>query len=133
MVGIVVVSHSFQLAEEVIKLSMQMAQSSVTVINAGGTGDGRFGTDATKIMDAITAAESGSGVVILVDLGSAVMSAEVALELLGCDPARVIVANAPLVEGCIAAVTSASIGLPVEVVLASAEEALSYPKVERQA
>lgn len=131
MVGIVVVSHSYALAEEVIKLSLQMAQSEVKVLNAGGTNDGRFGTDATKIMSAVMDADSGDGVVILVDLGSAVMSAELALELLDADSEKVKVANAALLEGCIASVTAASIGLSFEQVLASAEEAMNFPKVKR--
>lgn len=131
MVGIVVVSHSHALAEETIKLSLQMAQSDISVINAGGTNDGRFGTDATKIMTAITEANSGDGVVVLVDLGSAVMSAELALELLGVDPNQVKIANAALVEGCIASVTAASIGLSMEQVLGAAEEAMNFPKVVR--
>lgn len=131
MVGIVVVSHSYALAEEVIKLSLQMAQSEVKVLNAGGTNDGRFGTDATKIMSAVMDADSGDGVVILVDLGSAVMSAELALELLDADSEKVKVANAALLEGCIASVTAASIGLNFEQVLASAEEAMNFPKVKR--
>lgn len=132
MVGIVVVSHSFALADETIKLSLQMAQSEVKVLNAGGTNDGRFGTDATKIMTAITEADSGDGVVVLVDLGSAVMSAELALELLDADLDRVKIANAALVEGCIASVTAASIGMSLDQVLASAEEAMDFPKVNRK-
>ncbi len=129
MVGIVVVSHSYQLAEETIKLSLQMAQSELTVINAGGTGDGSFGTDPMKIMDGIQQAESGDGVLMLLDIGSAVMSAEMAIEMSGVDPTQVVMANAALVEGCIAAITTASIGMTLADVQKSAEEALLYPKV----
>ena len=111
MVGIVVVSHSYNLAEETIKLSLQMAQSDIKIVNAGGASDNSFGTDTNKILNAIKEVDSGDGVIILLDIGSAVMSTEMAIEMSGSDPKKVKIANAPLVEGCIAAVTSASIGM----------------------
>lgn len=131
MVGIVVVSHSEGLAKEAIALAMQMAQAEIKVVNAAGTTSGTFGTDAVKIMGGITEASSGDGVVLLVDLGSAVMSAELAIEMLGLEPQQATIANAPLVEGLIAAVTSASIGMDLASVCRSAEEALLYPKVNK--
>lgn len=131
MVGIVLVSHSYQLAEETIKLSLQMAQSEISVINAGGTSDGSFGTDPMRIMSAIGEADSGQGVLILLDIGSAIMSTEMAIEMSGVDASKVKIANAALVEGCIAGVTSASIGMTLDEVLTAAEEALSFPKVNR--
>lgn len=129
MVGIVVVSHSYNLAEETIKLSLQMAQSDIKIVNAGGTSDNSFGTDTNKILNAIKAVDSGDGVIILLDIGSAVMSTEMAIEMSGSNPEKVKIANAPLVEGCIAAVTSASIGMNLEEVISSAEEVMLYPKV----
>lgn len=131
MVGIVVVSHSYQLAEETIKLSLQMAQSELAVINAGGGSDSSFGTDPMRIMDAIEKADSGQGVLILLDIGSAIMSTEMAIEMSGADEANIKIANAALVEGCIAGVTSASIGMTLDEVLMAAEEAMSFPKVSR--
>lgn len=131
MVGIVVVSHSEALAKEAIALAMQMAQAEIKVVNAAGTTSGTFGTDAVKIMAGITEAASGQGVVLLVDLGSAVMSTELAIEMLGLSDAEAVIANAPLVEGLIAAVTSASIGMDLASVCRSAEEALLYPKVTK--
>ncbi len=131
MVGIVVVSHSFQLAEETIKLSLQMAQSEILILNAGGTAENEFGTDPMKIMNAIQSVTSEEGIVILLDIGSAVMSAEMAIEMSGCDVDKVKIANAALVEGCLAAVTSASIGMSLDEVVTAAEEALLYPKITR--
>lgn len=129
MVGIVVVSHSKKLAQEIIEFSMQMAQDDVKVINAGGTADGRIGTDATIIMDAIQKADDGSGVVVLVDLGSAVMSANMAIEFLDEDlQKRTIVADTPIVEGAIAAISQASLGATLDEVKNSAEEAKMYSK-----
>jgi len=129
MVGIVVVSHSKNLAQEIINFSMQMAQSDIKVINAGGTDDGRFGTDATKIMDAIQQSDDKDGVLILVDLGSAIMSAEMAIDFLDEDlKKRVLIADAPIVEGCISAVSQASIGTSLEEVKNAAERARNYSK-----
>lgn len=129
MVGIVVVSHSKNLAQEIINFSMQMAQADIKVINAGGTSDGRFGTDATKIMDAIQQSDDKDGVLILVDLGSAIMSAEMAMDFLDEDlKQRVLIADAPIVEGCIAAVSQASIGASLEEVKNAAEQARNYSK-----
>lgn len=129
MVGIVVVSHSKKLAQEIIGFSMEMAQTDIKVINAGGTSDERFGTDATIIMNAIQKADDGSGVVILVDLGSAIMSANMAIEFLDEDlQKRVFIADAPIVEGAIAAISQASIGSSLEEVKKSAERAKEYSK-----
>ncbi|SHJ66335.1 dihydroxyacetone kinase phosphoryl donor subunit DhaM [Tepidibacter formicigenes] len=129
MVGIVVVSHSKNLAEEIINFSMQMAKSEIKVINAGGTSDGRFGTDASKIVEAIQNVDDGSGVLILVDLGSAIMSAEMAVEFLDEElQKRVFIADAPIVEGSIAAISQASIGASLEEVKNAAEGAKAYSK-----
>lgn len=129
MVGIIVVSHSYQLAEETIKLSLQMAQSEIGVKNAGGTANNEFGTDPMKIMNAIQSLDAEDGIVILLDIGSAVMSTEMAIEMSGVDTEKVKIANAALVEGCLAAITSASIGMSLKDVITAAEEALNYPKV----
>ncbi len=109
-VGLVVVSHSRALARAAIELAAQMLHgSTVRVEEAAGLEDGSFGTDAVRVADAIARADSGRGVVVLADLGSAVLSADVALDLL--DPAlreRVTLSPGPLVEGlCVAAVAAA--------------------------
>ena len=129
MVGIVIVSHSKKLAQEIIAFSMEMAQTDISVINAGGTSDERFGTDATIIMNAIQKADDGSGVIVLVDLGSAIMSANMAIEFLDEElQKRVFIADAPIVEGAISAISQASIGSSLEAVKKSAERAKEYSK-----
>ncbi len=111
MVGIVIVSHSSKIAQGVVELSQQMAQGDVKILSAGGTEDGSIGTDATKIMEAIIEADSGNGVLVMVDLGSAIMSTEMAIDLIDEKKRDMIkIADAPIVEGSISAVVQASIG-----------------------
>ena len=74
MVGIVIVSHSARLAEGVKEIASQMAGAECRIETAGGLADGSIGTDATRIQSAIQSAESGDGVVVLADLGSAILS-----------------------------------------------------------
>ncbi|MCX2732311.1 dihydroxyacetone kinase phosphoryl donor subunit DhaM [Saccharopolyspora sp. NFXS83] len=107
-VGLVIVSHSEQLAAGVAELAAQMAPD-VRVVPAGGLAGGAVGTDFEKVSAALSDADSGSGVVLLYDLGSAQMTAELAVESLG-DPTTAIVADAPLVEGAVAAAVEAQGG-----------------------
>ncbi len=125
MVGIVVVSHSEKAAEGIKELAAQMGGSAgASIIAAGGLEDGSIGTDAVRIMEAIRKADTGDGVVIMVDLGSAVLSSNMALELLDNEMAdRVRIADAPILEGTICAAIQASIGDKLDSVLAAAEEA----------
>lgn len=111
MVGIVVVSHSARLAEGVVELARGMAGPEVPIAAAGGIDEpGALGTDAVRVMKAIEAA-GGGDVLVLVDLGSAVLSAETALDLLGPDArGRVALCAAPLVEGAVAAAAAARAG-----------------------
>jgi phosphoenolpyruvate---glycerone phosphotransferase subunit DhaM len=82
-VGLVIVSHSAKVAEGVVELAAQMAEE-ISVLPAGGTDDGEIGTSAPRIAEAIEAADSGDGVLVLVDLGSAVLSTRMAIdELIG--------------------------------------------------
>jgi dihydroxyacetone kinase phosphotransfer subunit len=130
LVGIVVVSHSAQIAAGTVELARQMAGDDLRIEAAGGTADGSLGTDAAAIMAAIEAAETGAGVVVLMDLGSAVLAAQTALELLGSDvAARVRLSRGPLVEGAVVAAVQASVGDDLAAVLAAAEEAASLPKI----
>ncbi len=85
LVGIVVVSHSAQIAAGTVELARQMAGDDLRIEAAGGMPDGSLGTDAAAIMAAISTADSGAGVLVLVDLGSAVLATQTALELLGDD------------------------------------------------
>ncbi|WIX85145.1 dihydroxyacetone kinase phosphoryl donor subunit DhaM [Amycolatopsis sp. DG1A-15b] len=107
-VGIVLVSHSAKLAEGLAELAAQMAPD-VTIHPAGGLSDGSIGTDYDEVVAATQRADSGDGVVLLYDLGSAQMTAELAVESLA-DPSAAIVADGPLVEGAIAAAVAAQAG-----------------------
>src|ERR1700760_5191167 len=106
MVGIVVVSHSAELARGVVELARQMGGEEVRVEDAGGMDDDSSGPDSARVMAAIERAMSDDGVLVLMDLGSALMSAEMAVELLGSN-GRVVLSEAPLVEGAVAAAAAA--------------------------
>ncbi|MFF0145107.1 phosphocarrier protein HPr /dihydroxyacetone kinase DhaM subunit [Amycolatopsis sulphurea] len=108
-VGIVLVSHSAKLAEGLAELAGQMAPD-VRIVPAGGlSDDGGLGTDYDEVVAATQRADSGDGVVLLYDLGSAQMTAELAVESLA-DPSAAVVADAPLVEGAVAAAVAAQSG-----------------------
>ncbi|MGO4236254.1 dihydroxyacetone kinase phosphoryl donor subunit DhaM [Pseudarthrobacter sp. YAF2] len=119
-VSIVVVSHSAKIADGAIELAAQMAPD-VVLLPAGGTDDGRIGTSLEKVLAALEQA-GGDGAVVLTDLGSAVMTAESALEFLG-NPEGVLLADAPLVEGLVAAAVAAQGGADVQAVKQAAEAA----------
>ncbi|GAA2778578.1 dihydroxyacetone kinase phosphoryl donor subunit DhaM [Saccharopolyspora taberi] len=120
-VGLVIVSHSAKLAEGVVELAAQMAPE-VRVLPAGGLAEGTVGTDFEKVSAALAEANTGAGAVLLYDLGSAQMVAELAVESLG-DPRSAIVAEAPLVEGAVAAAVAAQGGKDLKEVAEAAEEA----------
>lgn len=129
MVGIVIVSHSAKVAEGVKELALQMADPNLAVISAGGMADGSIGTDAVRIRDAVLKADSGEGTVIMVDLGSAVLSSNMALELLDeCARCNVKIADAPILEGALNAVVQASIGSSIDEVVSAAELAREIHK-----
>ena len=100
MVGIVIVSHSEKLAEGVVEVSRMMAEN-VPIAAAGGMEDGTLGTSYDKIKSAVESLYSDDGVVILADMGSAVMTAEIVLEDIKLDNVKIL--NCPLVEGAILA------------------------------
>jgi dihydroxyacetone kinase phosphotransfer subunit len=132
-VGFVLVSHSARLAEGVRELAEQVAQGNVPVVAVGGADDGSLGTNALAIAQAIESLsmeEGVEGILVLMDLGSAVLSAETALEQL--DEVlrdRVRMADAPFVEGAVAAAVEASLGSGLEAVLATAEAARKLGKL----
>ena len=123
MVGIVIVSHSWKIAEGVCDLAAQVAGTAARIISAGGIQDGEIGTDAVKISEAIRAADSGDGVVVLADIGSGIMSAETAFELLEDEDIDARLADAPIVEGAIAASVEAVCGGSIDEVTKAAEDA----------
>lgn len=129
MVGIVVVSHSAKVAEGICELAAQMAAPGQKLIAAGGMTDGDTGTDAFKIQAAIEAANTGDGVLVMVDLGSAVLSAELAVDMLDDElKGWVAIADAPILEGTVAAAIEASISQSLASVVATAEGARELRK-----
>ena len=128
MVGLVIVSHSWKIAEGVKDLAAQMAPGFDGIRAAGGLEDGEIGTDAMRILNAIREVDQGDGVAVLCDLGSAIMSAEAAIELME-EGGPVRIADAPLVEGAIVAAVEASGGEDLDAVIAAAEEARNESKL----
>jgi dihydroxyacetone kinase phosphotransfer subunit len=122
-VGIVIVSHSPKIAEGAADMVRQMVGDAVPLAATGGNPEGGLGTDVARIIAAIDAAWSDAGVAVLVDLGGAETNSEMAISLL--DDARrdrVVVCNAPLVEGAVIAATEASGGASLADVRKVAEE-----------
>ena len=122
-VGIVLVSHSAALAEGAAELAAQISGGTVAIVPAGGTEDGGLGTSAARVERAVKLADAGAGVVILPDLGSAVLTVRALLGDPGDLPAPVELADAPFVEGVVAATVAAAAGGNVAAVVAAAEEA----------
>lgn len=113
MVGIVIVSHSARLAEGIVELAREMAGPDVAIVAAGGLDmpDRPLGTDAALIMRAVEQAWSEDGVLVLMDLGSAVLSAEMAAEMLPDEQrSKVVLCEAPVAEGAVAAAVAARLG-----------------------
>ena len=122
-VGIVIVSHSPLVAEGTADMVRQMVGDEVPLAWCGGNPEGGLGTSVGAIMEAIDRAWSEAGVAILVDLGGAETNSEMAVEMLPEDRAgRVVVCNAPIVEGAVIAATEASGGATLDVVKRTAEE-----------
>lgn len=132
MIGLVLVSHSAKIAEGVRDLALQMAQDNIQIAVAGGLDDAEnpIGTDPMKVLEAIQSVYHDDGVILMMDLGSALMSAETAIEFLDPDQqAHIFLCDAPLVEGTVAAAVQASIGSPVEQVLSEARSSLQGKQV----
>ncbi len=128
MIGIVVVSHSLALAEAAVALADEMVHGDGPVVAVAAGAGGGFGTDATEVRRAMEKAASPDGVLVLMDLGSAVLSAELALELGAPADHDVRLSAAPLVEGLVAAVVRAAGGADLDTVAREAEAAL-VPKI----
>jgi PTS hybrid protein len=122
-VGIVIVSHSSKVAEGAADMVRQMVGDSVPLAWTGGNPEGGLGTDVAAILDAIDRAWSDAGVAILVDLGGAETNSEMAIDMLGAARRdKVVVCEAPVVEGAVMAATEASGGATLEAVRHTAEE-----------
>ena len=126
MVGVVVVSHSAEIARGVVELAGQMAGGEVRLEGVGGDSHGTLGTDEGRVREAIHRADDGDGVAILADLGSAVLTIRHILE---SGNGGVRLADAPVVEGAVAAAVVASMGLPLAEVVKAAEEARDVRKL----
>lgn len=119
MVGIVIVSHSKNLAESIAEFTTLMA-AGASVAAAGGTDDGEFGTSFQKIYEAIDSVYSEDGVILLMDMGSAVMTAEMVLEAYGSD--KVVMADCPVVEGAVVATINAQAGMSRQEIMESLKD-----------
>jgi PTS hybrid protein len=134
LVGLVLISHSGALVEGLRDMVAQVAGDDVPLAIAGGTEDGRLGTSAPRIGAAIrsTLDAGADAVLVLLDLGSAALSLELALEELADDErGRIRVSEAPLVEGAILAAVQASVGAGIDEVAAAADRAASMAKLPR--
>jgi len=127
MVGLLIVSHSAKIADGVRELAIQMAGDDVPIVAVGGTDDGRLGTDALAIASAAAQFANTDGFVVLLDLGSAVLSTEMALEN---NSTPHTISNAPLVEGALLAAVEAATSAPLEQVAAAADQASHLQKVQ---
>lgn len=122
-VGIVLVSHSAALAEGTAEIAGQIGGGTVVIATAGGTEDGSIGTSIAKVRHALRLADAGAGVVILPDLGSSVLTVRALLSESENLPEPLAVADAPFVEGTVAATVTAAAGGDIKAVLSAAEEA----------
>jgi dihydroxyacetone kinase DhaKLM complex PTS-EIIA-like component DhaM len=131
LVGIVLVSHSAQVAISVADLALGLAGggTAVRVAPAGGTEAGGLGTSAELIAAAAASVDRGAGVAVLTDLGSAVLTVKALLAEGDELPDNTRLVDAPFVEGAVAAVVTAATGADLDTVEAAAVEAYSYRKV----
>ncbi len=128
-VGLVIVSHSAAIADGLAELVAQVAGPDVAIVTAGGGPGGTLGTDGGRVLEALRATD-GAGAVVLADLGSSLLSVRAALaELTPGQAERIVLADAPLVEGAIAAGVTASTGASLADVAAAAEEARRVTKL----
>lgn len=132
-VSLVIVSHSARLAEGVVELASQMAGEKVAIVAAGGAPDGSLGTSVEKIVAALEQVDGPDGTLVLLDLGSAVMATEMAVEQFAQgQQQRVKISPAPLVEGAVIAAVESSIGNSLDEVAEAAVSASTLPKLHTQ-
>lgn len=126
MVGLVIVSHSSKLAEGVVDLARMMAKTA-PIAPAGGLEDGSFGTSFEKISAAVDQVYSDDGVLILMDMGSAVMTAEMVMESM--EERKIVLADCPVAEGAVTAAVDAEAGMTLEEILADLEQVGTLKKL----
>lgn len=128
-VGLVIVTHSAAMADGLAELVGQVAGPDVPIVTAGGGPDGTLGTDGARVLEALRTVD-GAGAVVLADLGSSLLSVKAALAELGAEAGeRIVLVDAPLVEGAVAAGVMASTGASLADVAAAAEEARDVRKL----
>jgi phosphoenolpyruvate---glycerone phosphotransferase subunit DhaM len=127
--GIVLVSHSAAIAEGLAAMARAVAGDEVRIVAAGGGPEGTLGTDGARVADAIRSADAGGGVVVVADIGSAVLSVRAVLQDGMAEGTTAVLADAPMIEGTIAAAVTASIGGDLEAVRSAAEEAWNVRKL----
>lgn len=124
MVNIILVSHVKEIAEGAKKLAEQMKQGEVEIIAVGGTSDGDIGTDPDAIESAVKEVNKDDGIIILADLGSAIMSVNMVLDWLDDEVReKIVLADAPFVEGAVVAAVEAGMGNSIDEILESIESA----------
>lgn len=126
MVGIVIVSYSQKLAEGVVEIATMMA-ADAPIAAAGGLEEGGFGTSFERIVEAVQDVDQGAGVAILMDMGSAVMTAEMVCEAL--DDMKIRLLDAPLVEGAVLAAVESQMGTSLDDLAAKIGEAREVRKL----
>lgn len=125
-VGIVIVSHSADVAKGAADMVREMVGDEVRVAHCGGNPDGGLGTNVPAILSAIQSVYGPKGVALLIDLGGAETNSEMAIEMLPEEMQdKIAICNAPIVEGAVMAATEAAGGSTLEAVRATAEEFLS--------
>jgi len=129
MVNLLIVSHSAQLAAGVKEFASQVAGDRIKIAAAGGAADGSLGTSVERIQEGFQEVSSPDGVLVLVDLGGAVLSVETVIE--GLETARVMISDAPLVEGAYLAAVEASAGATLDETASAALRAREMIKVHR--
>jgi PTS hybrid protein len=127
MVGLVLVSHSADLAHGLADLVSQLTGSEVPVVAVGGDPEGGLGTDPDRIALGLAEADAGDGVVVLADIGSAVLAVRTIIAEQPSERVRLV--DAPLVEGAVAAGAASMVGSDLESVVAAAEEARGAKKL----
>ena len=126
MVGLVIVSHSSKLAEGVVDLARMMAKTA-PIAPAGGLEDGSFGTSFEKISNAVDQVYSDDGAILIMDMGSAVMTAEMVTESM--EGRRLALADCPVAEGAVTAAVDAEAGMSLEEILADLEQVGTQKKL----
>lgn len=130
MIGVLIVSHSHKIAEGIKELAMQMAKDDQKIIAVGGTNCGTIGTDPIAIYEGMLKADSGDGVLVLADIGSSIMSVDLAKEMLDEEIRnRVYLANAPIVEGSVSAVVEIGLGSSIYEILLACEKTKQMDKI----